>query len=255
MMKSDSASRGIEVELADEDKLDVWTGDLAPLRTPRARFLHTRLSGPSPVLHPSRTDPRCSHPPSPSPFAVRYTSFPEGSQLAADLAVLKAGLAQSGGSSSSSGASSSAAPVACVECQMTLPPDYPFAPPSIHIVRPRFKRAVSATRVPASLRLLLSPPSPSPGLASLPSPVLHSALIAPPRPSSPLLTSSPHSLAPLSQTGYVISGALCMELLTPQGWNATFSIEALLEQVRTPHLYPQGLTSRLPSLTAHSPHL
>lgn len=35
-----------------------------------------------------------------------------------------------------------------------------------------------------------------------------------------------------SGTGYVIDGAICMELLTPAGWNATFSIEAILEQVR-----------------------
>ena len=57
---------------------------------------------------------------------------------------------------------------------MTFPQDYPFSPPSVRVVRPRFKRS----------------------------------------------------------TGYVIGGALCMELLTPQGWNATFSIEALLEQMR-----------------------
>ena len=49
MMRSDSAKHGIQVELADEDKLDVWR--------------------------------------------VRYTSFPEGSQLEADLAVLNASLA------------------------------------------------------------------------------------------------------------------------------------------------------------------
>ena len=60
---------------------------------------------------------------------------------------------------------------------MRLPADYPFSPPSIRVVRPRFKR----------------------------------------------------------HTGYVISGALCMELLTPQGWNPTFSIEALLEQASAPH--------------------
>lgn len=33
-------------------------------------------------------------------------------------------------------------------------------------------------------------------------------------------------------TGYVIGGAICMELLTPQGWNCLFSIEATLEQIR-----------------------
>ena len=56
---------------------------------------------------------------------------------------------------------------------MRLPADSPFSPPSLRVVRPRFRR----------------------------------------------------------QTGFVINGALCMELLTPQGWNATFSIEAVLEQV------------------------
>ena len=150
MMRSDSASRGIEVELADDDRLDSWR--------------------------------------------VRYTSFPEGSQLAADLATLAAALAGQngaapGGSSSSGGgsgsfSSSSSAPsvVPCVECLMTLPPDYPFSPPSFRVVRPRFKK----------------------------------------------------------QTGFVISGALCMELLTPQGWNATFSIEALLEQVRAHMVHGKG---------------
>jgi ubiquitin-conjugating enzyme E2 Q len=57
---------------------------------------------------------------------------------------------------------------------MSLPADYPFSPPTVRVIRPRFKK----------------------------------------------------------HTGFVIGGALCMELLTPQGWNATFSIEALLEQVR-----------------------
>ena len=65
-------------------------------------------------------------------------------------------------------------PRACVECEMTFPSDYPFSPPSVRVVRPRFRKS----------------------------------------------------------TGYIIGGALCMELLTPQGWNVTFSIEAILEQMR-----------------------
>ena len=46
MMRGDSSARGLEVELADEDRLDLWR--------------------------------------------VRYLSFPDGSQLAADLATLSA---------------------------------------------------------------------------------------------------------------------------------------------------------------------
>ena len=94
-------------------------------------------------------------------WRVKYTTFPDGSQLALDLAALTA-------------AQEPHMPPACVECEMRLPTDYPFSPPSLRIVRPRFRK----------------------------------------------------------QTGYVINGALCMELLTPQGWNVTFSIEAILEQVR-----------------------
>ena len=159
IMRSDIASRGMAVELADETRLDVWR--------------------------------------------VRYTSFPEGSRLANELALLSelvkppppppAGRAAGGGDAaaaasakqgpaapaasavaSSSSSWAEEAPPACVECEMTFPQDYPFSPPSVRVVRPRFKRS----------------------------------------------------------TGYVIGGALCMELLTPQGWNATFSIEALLEQMR-----------------------
>jgi len=43
-----------------------------------------------------------------------------------------------------------------------------------------------------------------------------------------------------SGTGYVIDGAICMELLTPSGWNATFSIEAILEQVRAHLVFGKG---------------
>ena len=93
----------------------------------------------------------------PVPYLKRLAA---GSQLAADLATLEE--ARPPGSAK-----------ACVECEMTLPADYPFSPPALRVVRPRFRK----------------------------------------------------------QTGFVISGALCMELLTPQGWNATFSMEAILEQV------------------------
>lgn len=41
-------------------------------------------------------------------------------------------------------------------------------------------------------------------------------------------------------TGYVIDGAICMELLTPTGWNVTFSIEAILEQVRAHLVFGKG---------------
>ena len=55
-----------------------------------------------------------------------------------------------------------------VELQMSFPDDYPFKPPFVRVVKPRFQR----------------------------------------------------------QTGFVMSGALCMELLTTDGWNPVNDIES-----------------------------
>lgn len=62
-----------------------------------------------------------------------------------------------------------------VELEMTFPDDYPFEPPFVRVVRPRFRR----------------------------------------------------------QTGFVMSGALCMELLTKDGWNPINDIEGVLVSIRS----------------------
>mmetsp|Transcript_1506 Transcript_1506/g.2159 ORF Transcript_1506/g.2159 Transcript_1506/m.2159 type:complete len:501 (+) Transcript_1506:226-1728(+) len=62
-----------------------------------------------------------------------------------------------------------------VELEMSFPDQYPFEPPFVRVVRPRFKR----------------------------------------------------------QTGFVMNGALCMELLTNQGWNPVNDIESVIVSVRS----------------------
>lgn len=62
-----------------------------------------------------------------------------------------------------------------VELEMSFPDDYPFEPPFVRVVRPRFRR----------------------------------------------------------QTGFVMSGALCMELLTKDGWNPINDIEGVLVSIRS----------------------
>jgi len=62
-----------------------------------------------------------------------------------------------------------------VELQMSFPDDYPFKPPFVRVVKPRFQR----------------------------------------------------------QTGFVMSGALCMELLTSDGWNPVNDIESVIVSIRS----------------------
>ena len=62
-----------------------------------------------------------------------------------------------------------------VELEMSFPDDYPFEPPFVRVVRPRFRR----------------------------------------------------------QTGFVMNGALCMELLTKDGWNPINDIEGVLVSIRS----------------------
>jgi ubiquitin-conjugating enzyme E2 Q len=62
-----------------------------------------------------------------------------------------------------------------VELEMSFPDQYPFEPPFVRVVRPRFKR----------------------------------------------------------QTGFVMNGALCMELLTKDGWNPINDIESVIVSVRS----------------------
>ena len=62
-----------------------------------------------------------------------------------------------------------------VELEMAFPDQYPFAPPFVRVVRPRFKR----------------------------------------------------------QTGFVMNGALCMELLTADGWNPVNDIESVIVSIRS----------------------
>uniref|UniRef100_A0A7S3L5E8 UBC core domain-containing protein n=1 Tax=Amphora coffeiformis TaxID=265554 RepID=A0A7S3L5E8_9STRA len=80
--------------------------------------------------------------------------FDEDSMLAKDLAVLG---------------------VDSVELEMSFPEQYPFSPPFVRVVRPRFKR----------------------------------------------------------QTGFVMNGALCMELLTSDGWNPVNDIESVIVSIRS----------------------
>ena len=62
-----------------------------------------------------------------------------------------------------------------VELEMTFPDQYPFEPPFVRVVKPRFKR----------------------------------------------------------QTGFVMNGALCMELLTKDGWNPVNDIESVIVSIRS----------------------
>lgn len=62
-----------------------------------------------------------------------------------------------------------------VELEMNFPSQYPFEPPFVRVVRPRFKR----------------------------------------------------------QTGFVMNGALCMELLTTEGWNPVNDIESVIVSIRS----------------------
>lgn len=62
-----------------------------------------------------------------------------------------------------------------VELEMTFPDQYPFEPPFVRVVQPRFKR----------------------------------------------------------QTGFVMSGAICMELLTTDGWNPVNDIESVIVSIRS----------------------
>ena len=62
-----------------------------------------------------------------------------------------------------------------IELEMSFPDQYPFAPPFVRVVRPRFKR----------------------------------------------------------QTGFVMNGALCMELLTSDGWNPVNDIESVIVSIRS----------------------
>merc|ERR1719199_2071977 len=62
-----------------------------------------------------------------------------------------------------------------IELEMRFPEQYPFEPPFVRVVRPRFKR----------------------------------------------------------QTGFVMNGALCMELLTKDGWNPINDIESVIVSVRS----------------------
>ncbi|KAL3822889.1 hypothetical protein ACHAXA_010672 [Cyclostephanos tholiformis] len=62
-----------------------------------------------------------------------------------------------------------------VELEMSFPDQYPFEPPFVRVVKPRFKR----------------------------------------------------------QTGFVMSGALCMELLTKDGWNPINDIESVIVSIRS----------------------
>lgn len=62
-----------------------------------------------------------------------------------------------------------------IELEMSFPDQYPFEPPFVRVVRPRFKR----------------------------------------------------------QTGFVMNGALCMELLTKDGWNPVNDIESVIVSIRS----------------------
>eukprot|EP00566_Odontella_aurita_P000721 CAMPEP_0113543216 /NCGR_PEP_ID=MMETSP0015_2-20120614/10038_1 /TAXON_ID=2838 /ORGANISM="Odontella" /LENGTH=545 /DNA_ID=CAMNT_0000443357 /DNA_START=90 /DNA_END=1727 /DNA_ORIENTATION=+ /assembly_acc=CAM_ASM_000160 len=87
-------------------------------------------------------------------WTIRLFAFDEDSNLSKDLMIL--GLEH-------------------VELEMSFPGDYPFEPPFVRVVRPRFKR----------------------------------------------------------QTGFVMNGALCMELLTNEGWNPVNDIESVIVSIRS----------------------
>jgi len=87
-------------------------------------------------------------------WTIRLFKFDEDSNLHRDLAIL--GLDH-------------------VELEMNFPGQYPFEPPFVRVVRPRFKR----------------------------------------------------------QTGFVMNGSLCMELLTTEGWNPVNDIESVIVSIRS----------------------
>merc|ERR1719276_706200 len=87
-------------------------------------------------------------------WKVNLFNFDEDSELQKDLLVLG---------------------VDHVELEMKFPDQYPFEPPFVRVVKPRFKR----------------------------------------------------------QTGFVMNGALCMELLTKDGWNPINDIESVIVSVRS----------------------
>jgi len=87
-------------------------------------------------------------------WTIRLFKFDEDSNLHRDLKALK---------------------IDHVELEMNFPDEYPFKPPFVRVVRPRFKR----------------------------------------------------------QTGFVMNGALCMELLTNEGWNPINDIESVIVSIRS----------------------
>lgn len=87
-------------------------------------------------------------------WTIKLFQFDEDSNLAKDMVVL--GLDH-------------------IELEMSFPEHYPFEPPFVRVVRPRFKR----------------------------------------------------------QTGFVMNGALCMELLTKDGWNPVNDIESVIVSIRS----------------------
>ena len=87
-------------------------------------------------------------------WTIKLFKFDEDSNLAKDMKVLG---------------------VDHIELEMKFPDQYPFEPPFVRVVRPRFKR----------------------------------------------------------QTGFVMNGALCMELLTKEGWNPINDIESVIVSVRS----------------------
>lgn len=87
-------------------------------------------------------------------WKIRVFQFDADSNLAKDMMVLK---------------------VPQIELEMTFPDQYPFEPPFVRVVQPRFKK----------------------------------------------------------QTGFVMNGALCMELLTKDGWNPINDIESVIVSIRS----------------------
>jgi ubiquitin-conjugating enzyme E2 Q len=87
-------------------------------------------------------------------WTIKLFQFDEESNLSKDMRVLK---------------------IDHIELEMKFPDQYPFEPPFVRVVRPRFKR----------------------------------------------------------QTGFVMNGALCMELLTKEGWNPINDIESVIVSIRS----------------------
>jgi ubiquitin-conjugating enzyme E2 Q len=87
-------------------------------------------------------------------WRIRVFHFDKDSNLAKDMLVLN---------------------IPHIELEMTFPEHYPFEPPFVQVLRPRFKR----------------------------------------------------------QTGFVMSGAICMELLTRDGWNPVNDIESVIVSIRS----------------------